>query len=374
MGDSCLEGYKPGLAMVVTQCIYAAMALSAKAAFTEGMNTMVFVVYRQAIATLVLAPTTILAKGGNFSQMSLGWRAFCLVFVASLVGATLNQYCYYQGLDLASSSIATAMTNLIPAVTFAMAAAIGLEKVRLRSLRSMAKVLGTVICVGGAISMAFFRGSTLLNVGYQNVTQLLHSADKTWVIGVLFLMGSSCCWSFWLILQVPICKSYLDPLSLSAWMCLISTFQSVILTFCLEPNLSVWKIASILELLCCLFAGIFGSGVTFYLQSWCISVRGPLYSAMFNPLSTVITTILASLILNEKPHIGSLIGSVAVVGGLYMVLWGKAKDHDTKSKPDITRPTDAQDNNYGIDIEEPLLVEKPDDLESQTESETVLSH
>ena len=117
MGDSCLEGYKPGLAMVVTQCIYAAMALSAKAAFTEGMNTMVFVVYRQAIATLVLAPTTILAKvfslslsliifhlslslslslsllifhlwlsRGNLSQMSLGWRAFCLVFVASLVG------------------------------------------------------------------------------------------------------------------------------------------------------------------------------------------------------------------------------------------------------------------------------------------------
>ncbi|XP_038978202.1 WAT1-related protein At4g30420-like [Phoenix dactylifera] len=369
MGESFLEENKPGLAMMLAQCIYAVMALSAKAAFTEGMNPMVFVVYRQAMATLVVAPTTILARRGNLSQMSLGFRAFCLVFVASLVGATLNQYCYYQGLKLASSSIATAMTNLNPALTFVMAASIGLEKVKLRSFRSMAKVLGTVICVGGAMSMAFFKGPRLLNVGYQN-------SGQTWVIGGLLLIGSSFCWSFWLILQVPICKSYLDPLSLSAWMCLLSTFQSAILTFYLEPNLSAWKIRSIFELLCCLFAGIFGSGVTFYLQSWCISVRGPLYSAMFNPLCAIITSILAFIILNERLHIGSLIGAVAVVGGLYIVLWGKAKDFDTKSKPDvkddsskITISTDARYNNYEVDVKEPLLGEKPDDLESQTEKD-----
>lgn len=50
--------------------------------------------------------------------------------------------------------------------------------------------------------------------------------------------------------------------------------------------------------------GAVGSGVTFYLQSWCITVRGPLYSAMFNPLCTVLTTVLATVILHEQPHIG----------------------------------------------------------------------
>lgn len=53
--------------MVVAQCIYAAMALSAKAAFTQGMSPLVFVVYRQAIATLFSAPTTILARGFSLS-------------------------------------------------------------------------------------------------------------------------------------------------------------------------------------------------------------------------------------------------------------------------------------------------------------------
>jgi hypothetical protein len=39
--------------------------------------------------------------------------------------ATTNQYLYYQGLNLGSSSMATAMTNLIPAITFVMATSVG---------------------------------------------------------------------------------------------------------------------------------------------------------------------------------------------------------------------------------------------------------
>jgi drug/metabolite transporter (DMT)-like permease len=53
--------------------------------------------------------------------------------------------------------------------------------------------------------------------------------------------------------------------------------------------------------------GVFGSGVTFYLQSWCISVRGPLYSAMFNPLCTVITTVFAAAVLREELHVGRFV-------------------------------------------------------------------
>lgn len=39
--------------------------------------------------------------------------------------ATVNQCMYYQGVNLGSSSMATAMTNLIPAITFVMAASVG---------------------------------------------------------------------------------------------------------------------------------------------------------------------------------------------------------------------------------------------------------
>ncbi|URE17320.1 EamA-like transporter family [Musa troglodytarum] len=292
MGDSLLAECKPGLAMVVSQCIYAAMALSAKAAFARGMSPMVFSVYRQATAALVLAPINITARSLLLGLCCFaGWVSDVYLLASSSFqfslpeddtwnSATINQCFYYTGLSLSSSSMAMAMTNLTPAITFVIAAFTGLEKVEVRSMRSMAKVFGTVTCVGGAVSMAFFKGPRLLNMEmeFHKLATLLHSASKNWIVGSLLLMGSSCCWSLWLVLQ-----------------------------------------------------GVFGSGVTFYLQSWTISVKGPLYSAMFNPLGTVITTISACLVLHEQLHIGSLVAAVAVVGGLYVVLWGKAKDIDPKS-------------------------------------------
>nr|CAB3453437.1 unnamed protein product [Digitaria exilis] len=248
-----MDEYKPCAAMVVAQCINAAMALWSKAAFTGGMSPLIFVVYRQAIATVVLVPIAIVTNRKKMKDtMGLGIVGFSLVFVASLVGATVNQCLYYQGVHLGSSSLATAMTNLIPAMTFVMAASVGLETVDVRRPSSLAKIFGTAVCVSGAMSALL----------------------------VSFLL----------------------------------------------PDMDAWRIHSLFEFSCCLFSGVFGSGVMFYLQSWCISVRGPLFSAMFNPLCTVITTVLAAIVLREKLHVGSLLGAIAVIAGLYVVLWGKADD------------------------------------------------
>ncbi|KAF3339210.1 WAT1-related protein [Carex littledalei] len=305
MGVFSLEEHKPWMAMVATQLIIAVLNLMTKTAFNRGFNTMVFVVYRQCIATLVLIPAILLAKQGRVSEMSLSLKGFGMVFLASLAGATMNQSLYYQGVHLGSPSMAAAMANLIPAITFVMAASVGLETVKLRSLRSWAKILGTMICVGGAMTMAFFKGPRLLNMSFQNLMVDLHTNIDKWVIGGLCLMGSSSFWSLWLILQVPICKSYSDPLSLSAWTCLMSALQAAAATFYMHPgDLSIWCFTSLSDLFACIYAGFFGSAVTFYLQSWCISVRGPLYSAMFNPLSTAITTVISSIILHEELHIG----------------------------------------------------------------------
>uniref|UniRef100_K3ZZU8 WAT1-related protein n=1 Tax=Setaria italica TaxID=4555 RepID=K3ZZU8_SETIT len=266
-----------------------------------------------------------------------------LVFIA----ATVNQCLYYQGVHLGSSSMATAMTNLIPAITFVMAASVGLEKVEARRPRSLAKIFGTCVCVGGAMAMAFFKGPKLL--GDLQVLLHLPAGSNRCVVGALFLVGSSSCSSLWLILQVPICKSYVDPLALTRCF--------------LQPDPAAWRTHSLFELSCYLFSGVFGSGVTFYLQSWCISVRGPLYSAMFNPLCTVITTVFAAVVLREELHVGSLLGAFAVIAGLYVVLWGKAGDgvkrgREPEQADDLEKTMTRSDSmlDAGNGIVEPLLL------------------
>ncbi|XP_072977017.1 WAT1-related protein At4g30420-like [Typha angustifolia] len=353
--------WKPVLAMVVARVIYAGVILTGKAAFTQGMNPMVFVVYRQAISTLLLAPTTLLIKRRRLEEIGVGVKAFCLE--AFLTPVRLSAF--EPNFDNVNAD-ENRISNMFPVITFIMAAACGLEEMELRSSRTIAKIVGTIICVGGAMFMTLFKGPKLLNLDYQKIIPLLHSVSLIsgrWIKGCLFLTGGVSCWSLWHILQVPIMRSYLDPLSLTTWMGFLSTLQSAILTFFLYPNLTDWKITSFVELLSCLYAGVFGSTVNYYIQSWVISVKDPLFCAMFTPLSTVFTTGFSLLILHQELYIGSLIGSIAVIVGLYTVLWGKAKDLEAKTKPNATdelpttatRVADAQNVNRDADMEEPLL-------------------
>ncbi|XP_039130217.1 WAT1-related protein At4g30420-like [Dioscorea cayenensis subsp. rotundata] len=346
------HGLKEMVAMVVVQSIYACMTIFSKEAFTEGMSIIVFVVYRQAIASLLLIPTSILNRG-KIDHLALGLKGFLLVFLISFVGPFMTQYLYYNGLDLLSSSLATAMANTLPAATFLMALVFGVEKLKPKSLRTYAKIFGTLICVAGAVCMALYKGSKLHNINL---------LEEKWIKGFLFLSGSICCWSLWLILQAIICKNYLDPLSLATWVSFLSTMPSFILALIIETNSNAWIIKSVSQLLSCLFVGIFGSGVTFYLVSWVIASRGPVFSALFAPLSLVITTILGALLLQENVYVGSLVGATSVVGGLYMVLWGKTEDYETKAKVDQKDDSTEQDD-VQSSLHESLLIGRDHDIE-----------
>ncbi|XBH92300.1 hypothetical protein VPH35_083454 [Triticum aestivum] len=310
------ERHKPCVAMVLVQLFYSLVDMALKTAYGLGMRPIVFVAYRQGIAAAALLLASLAARGLTLRPMAVGSRTFALLFLASLARygsipapcadtihvdrccSATGQYFYFMGLQLASPSMARATTNLAPGITFAIAAVIGLEKVDLRSSRSIAKIVGTVVCLAGAMLMAFFKGPKLLGA-------LLLPATDDWVRGGIYLMGNAFCFSIWYILQVPVCKSYLDPLSLATWMCFLATLQCAVMAFFLEANyMEIWKLASIWELPCILYGGVFASGANFFMQSWCISVKGPLYSAIFTPLSAVITTILATLVLHEELHIG----------------------------------------------------------------------
>jgi len=116
--------------------------------------------------------------------------------------------------------------------------------------------------------------------------------------------------------------------------------------------------------------GIVASGFAFPLMSWCLRKRGPLYVAMFGPLIIVFVAVLSSIFLDETLHLGmcvvrdacallacccaspllcfsrlcSALGTVLIVAGLYMVLWGKAREAQEKeaAAPARAVPTDEE--------------------------------
>uniref|UniRef100_A0A0A8XVY6 WAT1-related protein n=1 Tax=Arundo donax TaxID=35708 RepID=A0A0A8XVY6_ARUDO len=47
---------------------------------------------------------------------------------------------------------------------------------------------------------------------------------------------------------------------------------------------------------------------------------------MFNSLSLIITTVMDSLLLGTNIYLGSLLGTLLIIVGLYAFLWGKRKE------------------------------------------------
>lgn len=56
------DGKKPYVVAVIIQVIYAGMFVVSKAAFDQGMNTFVFIFYRQTAASLLLLPLAIILE------------------------------------------------------------------------------------------------------------------------------------------------------------------------------------------------------------------------------------------------------------------------------------------------------------------------
>ena len=206
------------------------------------------------------------------------------------------------------------------------------------------------------MAMTFLRGPKLLNA------MLNQDNSNTWLLGCLCLLVSTFAWSSWLILQVPIANHCHDHLYTSSWTCFMATVASFFMALALgNTDLTSWKLDSSLKLSCCIYSGL-QLAVSFFLQAWCVSQKGPLFSALFNPLSTVIVTFFGALYLKEQTYLGryalllsflfllscnfhnlicfvrllfSLLGALAIILGLYIVLWGKTEDYLQEEATDL---------------------------------------
>ncbi|KAG6410586.1 hypothetical protein SASPL_128648 [Salvia splendens] len=97
-------------------------------------------------------------------------------------------------------------------------------------------------------------------------------------------------------------------------------------------NTAIWALGWDAKLLAYVYGGILNSGMSFYLAGVVINAKGPVFLTAFNPLNLIIVAILSSFIFAEQMRVGMAGGAVVTVVGLYMVVWGKTKDHKEAEK------------------------------------------
>ncbi|KAH0435565.1 hypothetical protein IEQ34_026572 [Dendrobium chrysotoxum] len=310
-GLKVLQKVKPYLYMVLQQFFIALMYVLAEATLKDGMNQYVLVVYRNIIGAVTIAPF-----------------AFCPV---------LQQNLFYMGAKLTSASFASALENIIPAITYLMALVLRLEKLEIKQRFGQARVIGTVANVAGAILMIIYKGPILKLPWYswRKYDQYISTEDSMgggtggsqWIEGTISIIGSSTLWSAFLILQSNTLKSFPTELTLTALICLIGAVMSAVVALVLEDgSASPWIIGWDDRLFVAIYSGITCTGLSYYLQGAVMNEKGPVFVGAFIPLSFFLTMALGTFFLSEKISLGMAIGSIIMVAGLYALLWGNSKD------------------------------------------------
>ncbi|XP_073158030.1 WAT1-related protein At5g64700-like isoform X2 [Henckelia pumila] len=303
-----MEGKKPYLAVVLIQMIYAGYFLLTKLAFDVGMNTCVFVFYRQAAASLFLVPITIIFE--RKSAPPLSFSLTIKIFLLSLIG---------------------------------------MENIKLRTIGGIMKFGGLSLCIAGVATIAFFKGPLLkLLVHHHLISSRIREmrrgedpAADTWIKGVFLMMLSNVTWALWLLLQGRLLKGCPSKLLLTTLQCLLSTIQSFLVALVFARDLNQWKLGFNVQLLSIFYCGAVVTGVTFYLQAWVIEKKGPIFLVMTTPLIMIFTITISAFVYGEIISFGSVLGAILLVGGLYCVLWGKMREDDI-AKGECNSKVDAE--------------------------------
>ncbi|XP_022895195.1 WAT1-related protein At1g43650-like [Olea europaea var. sylvestris] len=283
-----MEKNKLYIIMISIQFIYAGMALFSKASITQDMNPYVFVVYRQAFASVALAPVAFFmersGKAPSHSFILLG-----KIFLVSSLGYVQDQFSLF-------------LCNL-----------------------------------GASNLQAFYKNKTKTS----NDLSEKHHSKADWLKGSLLIFAANVTWSLWLNMQVPhevinlnygpLIRQYPTKLRLTALQCFFSRISSAIFAVVKERIAEPWKLGWNLRLLSVCYCGVIVTGLTYWLQFWVVQKKGHVFTAAFSPLALIITAIFSAILFKETLYWGSVCGAIMLVIGLYGILWGKNKERKAET-------------------------------------------
>ncbi|KAK1581673.1 hypothetical protein Q3G72_007926 [Acer saccharum] len=335
----------PVVILIFVQIVFGGTPVFYKLALNDGMSMTVLVTYRLIFAAVFLAPIAFFVERNK--RPKLTWLVLFQGFMLGLLGGALYHNLYLASLKLTSATFAATLYNLNPVFTYVVALVFRLEIFTLKTLPGTAKVAGTATCIGGAMLFTFYKGFEI-NIWHSKI-DLLHHNDHDHNIpdqnanssgmsvyheveGLGISLMACLSYSLWMILQTKVSVHYPCFYSSTFLMSFTGSIQAFIYAICFDREWKLWKLGWDIRLLSVFYSGVLSSGVAVSVMAWCILKRGPLFVSIFNPLALLVTAVASSLVLREKLHLGSIIGGVLIVLGLYTVLWGISKELKKKEK------------------------------------------
>ncbi|KAG4378973.1 hypothetical protein GLYMA_17G142402v4 [Glycine max] len=168
--------------LIGVQFVYAGNAVLLSYLMSLGVESLTLVIFTSFATFLILLPLAFYYERCKWPRR-VSFKLLIQLLSLSLGGVTLFQSLFLQGINLTSPTMGTAMPNLAPGLIFIIAWIFrwpprlinhGLEKVNLSCTYSRVKIIGTLLCVLGALAMSILQSiSTKTTSAKEGKIQLL---------------------------------------------------------------------------------------------------------------------------------------------------------------------------------------------------------
>nr|GME02424.1 WAT1-related protein At5g40240-like [Ipomoea batatas] len=333
MGNEILrKEVVPFAAMIVVVCMEMATSTIAKAALNSGISTFIFVLYYNFLGVLLLLPGFFIQRHRR-NPLPITFSILSRCFILGLLGTCLAMGLGFQGLKYSSPTLAAGISNLMPGFTFVLAMIFRMEKFEVKRRTWQAKSVGTILSIIGASVMTLYQGPTILGSSSSTSTSdlpqqysLLSQDSSRWVVGGAMIVASYVAASGWYILKTAILKDYQELITIVFFSTFFSSIQCAIVTLLLERKLDAWKLQPGIGMAAIVASAVLEPVCVNNITAFCLVMKGPLYVAMFKPLGVVVAAILNLIFLAEALHLGSIVGSIIISVGFYVVMWGMLRE------------------------------------------------
>ncbi|KAJ7952509.1 WAT1-related protein [Quillaja saponaria] len=317
--------------LVGVQFGYAGNSVLLSYLMSLGLNPLSISILSSFATFLILFPFAVYFERCKWpSKFSL--KLIIQLLLISLGGVTLFQFFFLKGINLTSAAMGTAMPNLAPGLIFIIAWICRLERVQISCLYSKVKILGTLLCVLGALTMSLMQSTGTGTATSAREAKLLTPPpdlifDREKIMGCLYLLVAVFMLSNTIVLQASTLGDFPAPMSLCAITSLIGVFMTATMQLFEDDKLDTgWKLLSVADLIGYSLMGGMVTGASMSFNGWAMKKRGPVLVSMFSPIGTVCSVTLSVKTLGDTVNIGSLAGMVLMFTGLYFVLWAKGKE------------------------------------------------
>eukprot|EP00256_Glycine_max_P035832 XP_006582505.1 WAT1-related protein At1g70260 [Glycine max] len=313
----------PFIIMVIMEGWTIGLTIFAKTAITNGMSPLVFIVYTNALATIILFPCSFLTHQEDRKERpSFTFSLFMRFLFLGFIGKT---------------------------------------EMNLRSPGMQVQLIGILVSIMGAVVAEFFKGPLVRPSSHDHLKHankqylVFSSTPEFWVLGGALLAASFFSLSIFNLFQKETVERYPEPMKVLSYSNLLGTILSAIVSWIVEREINVWKIKRNKDLILIVLTALVGGVIRPNIHVWFTRIKGPLYVPLFKPFGIAFATTFALCFFSNSLHYGSVIGTTTLGMGYYTVMYGQIKGNEEETSCDDC-------SSDSLDKKIPLLQEKMEEV------------